>query len=256
MRPVILALVAAAIISMAASCRDDNKDTIPGSADPERTPTMITTDVSTVISDSGITRYKITTPLWLVFEEAQEPKWRFPEGVHLEKFDQAFRQEATIDCDSATFFKDMQLWRLDGYVNIRNTVGEKFLTNQLFWDQRRQKIYSDSFIHIERDSKIIEGYGFESNESMTHYNVLQVSGIFPASQFKRDSVRTAAAADTMTRNPAPRGAAPGNSAAPGQPSMPEPRLQTPRAVDSKALKVDPGRLKLNPPRKSEHNLSE
>lgn len=218
MRLLPLAAIALAVISVlfgSTACDDEHKEVIAGSTDPETTPTMTTTDVSTLVSDSGITRYRITSPLWLMFEEAKDPTWRFPQGIHLEKFNLAMRPEATIDCDSATYFKNRQLWRLDGYVNIRNTLGEKFLTNQLFWDQRQQKIYSDSFIHIERQNKVIEGYGFESNENMTRYNVLRVSGIFPADQFKSDSTKRAQAMASLdsTAAGAP-GAAPANPAVP------------------------------------------
>lgn len=196
-------LPAVALLSLAASvvfaaCDDEKKEVIAGSANPETTPTMTTVDVATLISDSGITRYRIITPLWYVFDEAKEPTWRFPHGLHVQTYDLRMRPEATIDCDTAIFYKNKQLWLLKGYVNIRNTVGEKFLTEELYWDQRMQKVYSDSFIHIERDKKVIEGYGFESNETMTRYHVLRVSGIFPASQFKTDSTRRRNALDTDT----------------------------------------------------------
>lgn len=188
------------------SCRQEKKDIISTNVNPETFPTMRTDSVETIISDSGITRYKIVTPLWLMFEEAREPYWNFPDGMHLEKYDDRMRVDASIDCDSARYYKNRQLWRLDGYVNIRNMAGEKFLTNQLFWDQRSQKIYSDSFIHIERQGRIIEGYGFESNERMTNYQVLRVSGIFPASQFRADSAKRARmAADTAQGAPMPPG---------------------------------------------------
>lgn len=180
------------------SCREDSQPLLPLHIDPEVFPTMSTYDVSTLISDSGVTRYKIVAPTWFMFEEAKEPKWRFPEGMHIEKYDNFFRKDATIDCDSATFFKDKQLWRLDGHVRIANTIGERFLTNQLFWNQRKQEIYSDSFIHIERADRIIEGYGFESNEQMTRYRVIDVSGIFPVSQFKNEDKATADSAQTDT----------------------------------------------------------
>lgn len=87
-------------------------------------------------------------------------------------------------CDSATYFKNKSLWRLDGNVNILNTRGEKFLTQQLFWSQRDRNVYSDSFIHIERNDRVIEGYGFTSNERMTTYTIHKPSGIFPVSDFK------------------------------------------------------------------------
>ena len=44
-------------------------------------------------------------------------------------------------------------------------------------------MYSDSFIHIERSDRIIEGYGFESNEQMTDYVIRRPSGIFPTTAF-------------------------------------------------------------------------
>lgn len=196
-----------------AGCEEEHKEIIHVDNDPEKTPTMKTTDVSTLISDSGITRYKITTPLWLMYEEAAEPRWTFPKGIHLEKYDLKLKPEANVECDSAIYYKSKQLWQLDGYVNIHNTLGEKFLTNRLYWNQREQKIYSDSFIHIERDGKIIEGYGFESNENMTRYHVLRVSGIFPAKNFTEPAARPDSAHSTPT---APH---PGANPDPHQPHM-------------------------------------
>ncbi|MDE6192106.1 MAG: LPS export ABC transporter periplasmic protein LptC [Muribaculum sp.] len=173
-----------ALLLVAGACSDDKTDVVHRATDGDSVPTMMTRDVTTLISDSGITRYRITTPLWLVFDEAKEPVWRFPDGLFMEKFDTDYSTDATIVCDSATYFKNKSLWRLDGNVNILNTRGEKFLTQQLFWSQRDRKVYSDSFIHIERNDRVIEGYGFTSNERMTTYTIHKPSGIFPVSDFK------------------------------------------------------------------------
>lgn len=180
------ALVAAAAMSttVTTSCKDDSSlDT----ADVDTSvviPTMLTRDVETLISDSGVTRYRIVTPIWYVYDEVEEPYWRFPEGLNLDKYDNFFRTEATVRADSAIYLKRKQTWQLDGNVSISNVMNEKFLTQQLFWDQRTHKLYSDSFIHIERTDRVLEGYGFESNEQLTRYTIKKVSGIFPASEFK------------------------------------------------------------------------
>ena len=177
----LIAAGAAALLtgSVATSCKEDARiDTATVSAGD--VPTMMTRDVETLISDSGVTRYRINTPVWYMYDEVQEPYWKFPEGLKLVKFDNFFRTEATVDADSATYFKNKQVWRLDGNVNISNVMNEKFLTQQL---------YSDSFIHIERTDRVLEGYGFESNEQMTRYTIKRVSGIFPASEFKSKGPR-------------------------------------------------------------------
>ena len=182
--PLVAAGVAALLTAgVTTSCKEDAKiDTAEASAGD--VPTMMTRNVETLISDSGVTRYRINTPLWYMYDEVKEPYWKFPDGLNLVKFDNFFRAEATVDADSATYFKNKQVWRLDGNVNISNVMNEKFLTQQLFWDQRGRKLYSDSFIHIERTDRVLEGYGFESNEQMTRYTIKRVSGIFPASEFR------------------------------------------------------------------------
>ncbi|MBQ8773834.1 MAG: LPS export ABC transporter periplasmic protein LptC [Muribaculaceae bacterium] len=180
-------------------CNDEKStDVVHRETDSEIVPTMMTRDVETMISDSGITRYRITTPMWLVFEDAKEPRWSFPEGMYLEKFDMQFRSDASIICDSATYFSNKKLWRLDGNVNISNVQNEKFLTQQIFWDQRSKKVYSDSFIHIEKSDRIIEGYGFISNESMTNYTINKPSGIFPMSDMHKSKTDSTATYDLQS----------------------------------------------------------
>lgn len=183
----LLIVVTALLAVILPACGNEGERTFKGKIDPETFATMTTRDVETLISDSGVMRYKITTDLWLVYDEAKEPKWKFPHGLHLDRYDNFFKREATVDCDSATYFKDKQLWRLDGNVKVVNVAGEKFLTQQLFWDQRKEEIYSDSFIQIQRVDRMMEGYGFTSNSQLTKFNVKNVSAILPMSQFRSET---------------------------------------------------------------------
>lgn len=169
----------AAVAIAAASCGDDKHSYVANLKDPMLTPTMVTTDVATFISDSGYTRYHIETPVWQMFEDLEGPFWKFPSGLDLEQYDLRQRPQARMRCDSATYFSRRRLWRLDGHVVMINTMRDTFLTEQLFWDQNRSEVYSDSFIHIVRSSHIIEGYGFTSNQNMTAYTVNRPTAIIP-----------------------------------------------------------------------------
>lgn len=146
---------------------------------------MMTSEVETFISDSGYTRYHITAPVWKMFEEARDPHWKFPEGLDLEQYDIQMRPTSSMRCDSATYFSQKRLWRLDGNVVMVNTLRDSFLTQQVFWDQSRREVYSDSFIHIVRSNRIIEGYGFTSNERMTAFSVNRTTGIIPINRSER-----------------------------------------------------------------------
>ncbi len=65
------------LMAMTACGGDDHRE-YTANVDPELVATMTTTDVSTLISDSGITRYRVVTPLWLVYDEAREKPLALP----------------------------------------------------------------------------------------------------------------------------------------------------------------------------------
>lgn len=168
-----------AVLAAATACGADEDNVEAQPIDGNTVPTMITDSVNSFVSDSGITRYHIVAPTWLMYDKADEPCWKFPESLHLERYDNDMNVTATVDCDSAVYFTALKLWRLDGDVRMRNLDGDRFLTDQLFWNQQSHTVYSDRFVHIERTDRIMEGYGFTSNEQMTVYTLRRPTGIFP-----------------------------------------------------------------------------
>lgn len=159
---------------------------------------MDTRGVTTLVSDSGVTRYRINTEEWLVFDRKDPPRWSFEKGIYLEKFDSLFNVEASIEADTAYFFNKQELWKLMGNVHIQNLEGEKFDTELLYWDQRAQKIYSDAFIRIEQPDRIITGRGFESNQQMTVYTIHQPEGIFYVDEEQEPVAADSLKTDTVT----------------------------------------------------------
>ncbi len=162
-----------------AACREDDRVGTLRSIHPEHMPTMSTLNVSTLISDSGITQYRIVSPLWQVYDRPDSPCWIFPKGIYLQKYDPLMRVIATVAADSASYLTDKRIWRLDGHVEIRRVPSDLFASERFFWDTRRHEMYSDTFIHIETATHVLEGVGFESDEHLTDYRILRPQGIFP-----------------------------------------------------------------------------
>lgn len=187
------------VLALLAACGEE-KHTYVHNLTPA-TPTMTTTNVNTFISDSGYTRYFITTPVWNIYDEASEPFWFFPDGLELEQYDLNLRPSSGMRCDSARYHSDKRIWRLDGNVVMVNSRRDSFLTQQVFWDQVRREVYSDSFVHIVRSDRIIEGYGFTSNETMTRYVINRPTGIFP---IERNPAANASTDADSARNPSLR----------------------------------------------------
>lgn len=183
------------VLLLLSSCSGNKK--VLGKAITERDslPIMDTRGVTTLVSDSGITRYRINTEVWQMFDRKDPSYWAFEKGIYLEKFDSLLQVEASIESDTAYFYDKKKLWKLMGNVHVQNLKGERFDTELLYWDQNQKKVYSDKRVRIEQPDQIIYAWGFESNEQMTKYKFFKTDGIFyvdeqqqPVDTLKTDSV--------------------------------------------------------------------
>lgn len=145
----------------------------------EHIAALITDSVNTLISDSGVTRYRIEAPQWLIYDRTEPPYQEFPDGIYLEQFDTDLSVQASLKADYAYYDEQQQQWTLRGNVHALNRKGEEFDTPEMKWDQKSHRVYSDTSIHIKREKSIIEGVGFESNEEMSKYTILHPTGVFP-----------------------------------------------------------------------------
>lgn len=191
-----IALGTMVMLLLFSSCSGRKKELGKAITERDSLPVMDTRGVTTLISDSGITRYRIVTEEWKMFDKKSPSYWSFEKGVYLEQFDSLFQIDASIKSDTAYYYDKDRLWKLMGNVHIQNLKGEKFDTQLLYWDQNKQRVYSDRFIRIEQPDRIITGHGFESNQQMTVYTIHKPEGIFyvdeeatAADSLKTDSVK-------------------------------------------------------------------
>lgn len=158
------------------SCKEEVKSTVDLHYDADKVPSLNTDSVTMLISDSGLIRYKVIAKTWEIFDRAKDPHWFFPDGLYVEQFDTIFSIVATVKADTAWNFTSKKLWKLKGHVVIRNKLGETFKSEELFWDQRQQKVYSKKYVEVFRPDKMtLHGMGgFEANQQMTEYRFWNV----------------------------------------------------------------------------------
>lgn len=171
-----------AVVGVMACQRHDVRLRAEAVTDRSAVPALDAQGVSTLISDSGITRYRITAAKWMIFDKADTPYWEFPEGIYLEKFNEDLVSDATVEADYAYYNEPAQRWTLRGNVKAVNIEGEMFETPLLYWNQKEESVYSDSAIVITKATSIIRGVGFRSNQEMTNYTILRPTGVFPIAE--------------------------------------------------------------------------
>ena len=191
---VILAVV---MLFLSASCSKGKEPVSAAITNRDSVPVMVTRDVATYISDSGVVRYKIIADEWQVFDRLEPSMWTFEQGVYLEKFNNDLSIEATIVADTAYYYDKEELWELRGNVHIENEQDEQFDTQLLFWNQKTKRVYSDLFIRIRQQKRIITGTGFTSNQDFTRYTIKHTQGIFPIKEENASADTTAVATDSI-----------------------------------------------------------
>lgn len=172
------ALLVVVVLIFHSSCNKNENEKSIAIECSDSIAVMSTFDVNTIVSDSGRISYKIIADEWRIYDKRNPPHWAFERGVYLEKYDRGMNIEATVKCDTAYYYSEMKLWKLIGNVNIKNTNNEKFYTHLMYWDQDKEKIYSDAYIKIEQTDHITEGIGFSANQNLTVWQINNTKGIF------------------------------------------------------------------------------
>ena len=174
-RIIAIAAFAAMILS---GCNDVQEHTAPAIRDRDSASVMTSYGVNTLISDSGVIKYKIITERWDVNTIKNPSRWTFEKGVFFEQFDEKFHVQAYIQADTAWYFDQQKLWHLRGRVKIRNINGLLYESEELYWDGIRHELYSNVYSKVTTPERSMEGTYFLSDERMTHYTVSNSKGSF------------------------------------------------------------------------------
>ena len=165
-------------LSALCACSEQKEHTAPAINPQDSVSVMISYGINTLVSDSGIMKYRIVAEKWEVNEIKNPPRWFFPRGLFMEQFDEKFHVETYIQADTAYNYTQQKLWHLIGNVRVKTVDGLRFWSEELWWDQNRHELYSNLYSHVVTPEREIEGAYFTSDEHMRHYKVTNTKGNF------------------------------------------------------------------------------
>lgn len=140
-------------------------EVLPRVVDPETEPTQISVDLISIESKDGVRSFRMTTPLMKRYELAKEPSSEFPDGIHVETFnDSTALVESELTANYARLNEVTEIWEARGNVIGKAESGSRILyTEQLFWDQKTDRIYTDKWAKVIDGRGVHVGTGFESD---------------------------------------------------------------------------------------------
>lgn len=161
---------------LAAACADAPVEDPEGDAGKM---TMSTTQLDMRESENGCEKYRFVAPLVEEYEYAKEPYREFRQGVDVTTFraDSAGVVDTHMTGDYAINYTDRRLWEARGNVHVLKSNGEQLHTQQLFWNERTGRIWSNVDSRIVQQgglNMLVEGW--ESDQSLGNWSFRRAKG--------------------------------------------------------------------------------
>ena len=127
-------------------------------------------------TENGILKIKIVASNIKRFEDIQ-PNLLLSNGIEVTFYkDSAIR--SVLNAEKAEIYESSNIMIASDNVVLVSSEGKRMNTEELIWDEKKNKIYTDKQIVITTDKEIIKGEGFESNPDFSEYSIAKINGTF------------------------------------------------------------------------------
>ena len=128
----------------------------------------------TYYSDSAVVTMKMEAPKQLEFGNGDR---EFPEGLSMEFFDRQGNPTSTLRADYCYYTRKEDLYKATGNVVVKNLENNDRLdTEELFWNEKKEDVFTEKFVRIEKDGEIQTGDGLKAKQDFSYYEILNSKG--------------------------------------------------------------------------------
>ncbi|MBK8945254.1 MAG: LPS export ABC transporter periplasmic protein LptC [Ignavibacteriae bacterium] len=102
---------------------------------------------------------------------------KYLEGVTVDFYNEAEQKNSRLTSKKGRVDDLTQdMYAIENVV-AKSDSGVTLTTEELIWRNKTKKIMTDKFVKIVSDKEIIEGYGFESDQSLRNYTIFDITYI-------------------------------------------------------------------------------
>lgn len=163
------------IIAMLFACKNKLSD-VTAIDFSDTLPDVSASDIEFTFSDSAKIQLRLSGPLMHSYE-GEEPYMVFPEGFRVEFFDSLLNITATITGDYGVHYREKKFMEARQNVVVTNfETGEQLDTEELIWDLKLKKIYSNKFVKITSEDGVLFGDGLEAEQDFSKRRIINPTG--------------------------------------------------------------------------------
>jgi len=143
-------------------------------------------NVKIYYSEKGLLQVMIKAPLVNRAHDLKEPYTEMPSGVNVVFYDGIGMISSTLTAEYGKNEEKKELMFAKGNVKLSNIKNENLYAEELYWNQKTKKIYSEKFVKIITPDETIYGQGFESNEDFSNYSIKKIKGVISSDKLKKE----------------------------------------------------------------------
>ena len=164
------------------ACKKNDLKQVEELSKAKTIPVEISTGIEVIYTDSALLKAKLKAPLMKRYLSEEDPKIEMPKGVFVEFFDKAGNVNSRLRGDYGIRFLNKNLTKVSGDVEVINLQGDTMNTEELWWDEMKEKVYSQKFVKVKSKDEIILAEGFESDITFSKYTFYKIKGIIAIKQ--------------------------------------------------------------------------
>ena len=175
MKSTVLLITFLGILFTVTSCENDLAE-INRLFSQEDAQKEVVTGVTILYSDSAILKVKVVSPTLERYTEGTEPHQEFPDGLRVDFFDEKGKADSWLTAKKGTRYERSGKMIVRDSVVWQSIKKERLESEELIWNEKTKKIYTNKFVVIKRPGEIIYGYGFEANQDFSHSKIHAIEG--------------------------------------------------------------------------------
>ncbi len=158
------------------SCRNDLKD-IPNLQDNSFFEHDRAIDVTFIMSQNGTAKAELFAKTFTRNDISKPPYVDLTDSVHVNFFNDSFTVENTLSAKYARYYPESGDILVRDSIIITNKKGETLETEELVWNEKLDKFYTEKEVRITRNGQITTGEGMESNQDFSWFRIYKQKGI-------------------------------------------------------------------------------
>jgi len=168
-------------VMMVFFCCKDNFESVQKMGISANEPQGIAEHINLKYTDSGRVTANLLSPKMYDYNNLDFKYSEFTQGVTLYLFDKT-NKKSTILADYAITYSNTDLIDLRKNVRIITTEKDTLYTDQLFYDQKNEWVFTNQPFKFLNKGNVTEGKGFDSDTKLNQLKILEIGGQYIVEQ--------------------------------------------------------------------------